>query len=114
MNHIPLPLPCGEQKRQNSPVKCREIVANDLSKAGWSWGCVSVLDAHGRTIWITDAHRDDGKRFILRADEKLTAFLELESASRFCAECQLRKSRNRWPQACGTKVPSNSKHFNRT
>jgi hypothetical protein len=24
-------------------------------------------------------HHDDGKRFIVRADEKLTAFLELES-----------------------------------
>ena len=34
----------------------------------------------GRTIWIADAHRDDGKRFIVRADEKLTAFLELERA----------------------------------
>jgi hypothetical protein len=26
---------------------------------------------------------DDGKRFVVRADEKLTAFLELESAIRF-------------------------------
>ena len=34
------------------------------------------------TIWIADAHRDDGKRFVVRADEKLTAFLELESAMR--------------------------------
>ena len=25
-----------------------------------------------------DAHRDDGKRFVVRADERLTAFLELE------------------------------------
>ena len=33
-----------------------------------------------RTIWIADAHRDDGKRFIVHADEKLTAFLELEAA----------------------------------
>ena len=32
------------------------------------------------TIWIADAHRDDGKRFVVHADEKLTAFLELESA----------------------------------
>jgi hypothetical protein len=32
----------------------------------------------GRTIWIADAHRDDGKRFVVRADEKLSAFLELE------------------------------------
>jgi hypothetical protein len=35
---------------------------------------------NGRTIWIADAHRDDGKRFIVRADEKLTAFVELEAA----------------------------------
>ena len=34
----------------------------------------------GRTTWIVDAHRDDGKRFIVHADEKLTAFLELERA----------------------------------
>jgi hypothetical protein len=35
-------------------------------------------DSNGRTIWIVDAHRDDGKRFAIRSDEKLTAFLELE------------------------------------
>jgi len=33
-------------------------------------------------MWIADAHRDDGDRFIVRADEKLTAFLELEPAVR--------------------------------
>jgi hypothetical protein len=31
-------------------------------------------------MWIADAHRDDGKRFIVRADELLTAFMELEAA----------------------------------
>jgi hypothetical protein len=45
-------------------------------------GAVSVVDSNGRTIWIADAHRDDGKRFVVRADEKLTAFVELESAIR--------------------------------
>jgi hypothetical protein len=49
-------------------------------KAGWSWGCVSAIDREGRTIWIADAHRDDGRRFIVRADEIPTAFLELETA----------------------------------
>ncbi len=29
-------------------------------------------------IFVADAHRD-GKRFVVRADEKLTAFMELES-----------------------------------
>jgi hypothetical protein len=33
-------------------------------------------------MWIADAHRDDGKHFIVRADEKLTAFVELELAIR--------------------------------
>jgi hypothetical protein len=50
---------------------------SDLSKAGWSWGCVSCIDSEGRTIWIADAHRDDGRRFIVRADEKLTAFIRI-------------------------------------
>ena len=49
-------------------------------KAGWSWGCVSALHCEGRTIWIADAHRGDGKRFIVRSDEMLTAFVELERA----------------------------------
>jgi hypothetical protein len=79
--HIILSLPCGEQKRHN-PIKMREweIFADNLSQAGWSWGCVSAVDSNGRTIWIADAHRDDGKRFVVRTDEKLTAFIELEAS----------------------------------
>jgi hypothetical protein len=42
------------------------------------WGCVSAIDSCGRTIWIVDAHRGDGRRFIVRADEILSAFIELE------------------------------------
>jgi len=38
------------------------------------------MDSNGRTIWIADTHRDNGKRFVVQADEKLIAFLELESA----------------------------------
>ena len=60
-------------------MKSWEIIADRLSKVGWSWGCVSALDCHWRTIWIVDAH-GYGKRFIVRADEKLTAFMELERA----------------------------------
>jgi hypothetical protein len=41
-------------------------------------GWVSAIDSQGRTIWIVDAHRDDGRRFIAHADEILTAFVELE------------------------------------
>jgi len=40
-----------------------EIIANRLSKAGWSWGCLATLD------------------------RKLMAFLELESAICACGDC---------------------------
>jgi hypothetical protein len=43
-------------------------------------GLLSALDSQARTIRIADAHRDDEKHFVVHADEKLTAFLELESA----------------------------------
>ena len=69
-------------KRANLRRKWSTTISNtaeNLSKAGWSWDGVSAIDSHGRTIFVADAHRDDGKRFVVRADEKLTAFLELES-----------------------------------
>jgi hypothetical protein len=44
-------------------------------------GYVSALDREGRTIWVADTHRGDGKRFIVRADEKLMAVVELEAAT---------------------------------
>jgi hypothetical protein len=69
-------------------MKYWEIIADNLHKAGWSWGCVSGLDHQGRIIWIADAHRDDGKRFIVRSDEKLTAFVGLASAVRACGDFQ--------------------------
>jgi hypothetical protein len=63
-------------------MKYWDIIADNLKKRGWSWGCVSTADSRGRTIWIADAHRDDGRRFVVHADEKLTGFVELESAIR--------------------------------
>src|SRR5438034_5202675 len=49
----------------SAQMNCWKIIANNLSKAGWSWGCVSAIESQGRTIWIADAHRGDGKRFIV-------------------------------------------------
>jgi hypothetical protein len=68
-------------------MKYWEIIADNLKKRGWSLGWVSAVDSRGRTIWIVDGHRDDGKRFVARADEKLTAFVELEAAIRAAASC---------------------------
>ena len=53
-------------------MKYWEIIADRLNKA------VSAIDSEGRTIRIVDAHRGDGKRFVVRAGEKLSAFVELE------------------------------------
>jgi hypothetical protein len=63
-------------------VKYWEIIADNLKKRGWSLGWVSAVNSRGQTIWITDVHRGDGKRFVARADENLTAFIELERAIR--------------------------------
>jgi Phage integrase, N-terminal SAM-like domain len=63
------------------PRKVLKIIADNLHDAGWSLGWASALDLEGRTIWIVDAH-GYGKRFVVRADEKLSAFLELESTIR--------------------------------
>jgi hypothetical protein len=60
-------------------MKYWEIIADNLQKAGWSLGWVSALDVEERTIWIVDAH-GYGKRFIVRPDEMLTAFEELQRA----------------------------------
>jgi len=68
-------------------LKYWEIIADNLKKAGWSLGWVSAIDSEGRTIWIADAHPDDGKRFVVRADEKLTAFVELQSVVGVAANC---------------------------
>jgi len=59
-----------------------EIIAENLSKAGFSWGCSSQIDSTGRLIFTADAYARDGRRFIVLSDDRLNAFLELESAVR--------------------------------
>ena len=51
-------------------MKYWEIIADRLSKSGWSWGCVALITAEGRGIFVVDAHRDDGKRYVVRSDEE--------------------------------------------
>jgi len=45
-----------------------------------------------------DAHRNDGKPFVVRADEKLTAFVELELVIRAAHVVLLRKKGARAPE----------------
>jgi hypothetical protein len=59
-------------------MKYWEIIADNLRKGGWSWGCSSQIDSTGRVLFTADAYNGDGRRFIILSDEKLSAFLELE------------------------------------
>jgi hypothetical protein len=62
-------------------VKYWEIIADRLSKSGWSWGCVAVVNYEMREVFVVDAHRSDSRsRFIVRSDDLLTAFWELKGA----------------------------------
>jgi len=49
----------------SAPPAGRGVIAARLQKDGWRW--------------IVDAHKGDGKRYVVHSDELLTAFLELEA-----------------------------------
>jgi hypothetical protein len=67
-------------------------------------GCVSAVHANGRKIWIADAQHGDGKRFVAHADEKLTAFVELEFVIRACREFVLTGWRDFSTLAVGKRI----------
>jgi hypothetical protein len=62
-------------KGQGEPVKYWEIIADRLHAEGCSCGIAEHFTKHG--LFCVDAHHD-GKRFIVKADDLLTAFLSLE------------------------------------
>jgi len=57
-------------------MKYWELIADKLSKAGWTWGYCSAVTQHGWR-WVVDA-RGKRRRYIVESDELLSAFLELE------------------------------------
>ena len=56
-----------------------DVTAN-LRKVGWRCGCISSTGHDGRQFWGVTAERKDDGRLIMRANEMLTAFLELHAA----------------------------------
>jgi hypothetical protein len=72
-------------------MKYWEIIADNLSKAGFSWGCSSQIDSTGRVIFTADAYSRDGRGFTVLADERLTAFLELEPVTGVASEQAIEK-----------------------
>ena len=80
LNSFPLKYCAKSGARLREEVQKLGVYIPDKSpQSRWSYGYVSAMDLEGRTIWILDAH-GYGKRFIVRADEMLTAFVELERA----------------------------------
>ena len=63
-------------------VKYWEIIADDLSKAGWNCGCISSTDHEVRQFWVVATQREDAGRFIVKAHERLMGLLKLEAAIR--------------------------------
>ena len=62
-----------------------EVLGNNRRQSSTKPGGIGVAsqrDSNGRTVWNADVHRDDGKRFVVHADDKLTVFVELEAAAR--------------------------------
>jgi hypothetical protein len=71
-----------QAERGSAGMKYWEIIAAQLTSDGWSWGYSSLLDVTGHSWWCVDAHRDDGKRYVVRSDDLLAAFVELQAQTK--------------------------------
>jgi hypothetical protein len=60
-------------------VKYWEIIADNLGRAGWSWGMTVIFQGE-RKLYSVDAFRKD-RRYVVQAEDILTAFLALDSQS---------------------------------
>jgi len=56
------------------------IIAHKFQQSRLELGSIPRTDRNGRQFWVVAAEREPAGRFIVRADEKLTAFLELQRA----------------------------------
>jgi hypothetical protein len=74
------------------------IIVDKVIKAGFSMGWVSALDAYGFAVWTVYAHRD-GKHFVVRADEKLITFVELQSKPQRWITCEAGTRRRCWTRS---------------
>lgn len=51
-----------------------QTIAENLSRAGFSWGCSSQIDSTDRVIFTAHAYGRDGRRFTVLADENSPHF----------------------------------------
>lgn len=54
-----------------------DIICRELAERGWSYGHTRSIDAEGRLLYIADASRGDGHRYVAQAETLLTAYMEL-------------------------------------
>jgi hypothetical protein len=77
-------IPTGARSGLQAHIATMESVSSStptkISARFWNWKERFVFTYCANNA---DAHRGDGRRFVICADEKLTAFVELESAIRF-------------------------------
>jgi hypothetical protein len=50
-------------------MKYWEIIADKLSESDWTWGLVKAVTPDGKPMFVVDAYRENGKRFIVRSDQ---------------------------------------------
>ena len=70
-------------------MKYWEMIADRLHAEGWSYGIAEHFTKHG-LLFCVDAHRD-GKRFIVKADDLLTAFSFARERTLEC-HCEVRRA----------------------
>jgi hypothetical protein len=58
------------KKTKSARVKYWETIADNLSKAGWTWGCSSQIDSAGRELFTADAPRSANVLFFDRQRRK--------------------------------------------
>jgi hypothetical protein len=72
------------QRQATTIVKIVRVIATGSYHFAVAVRRAKASESRCEGLGATDVHRSsDGKRYVVRADENLTAFLELESATRF-------------------------------
>ena len=54
------------------------MIADKIAAAGCTYGYYRAYDNGNRDVWIAEAHKDDGHRYVAKAETLMTAFIELE------------------------------------
>ena len=65
------------QRQATTTVKIVQVIATGSYHFAVAVRRAKASESRCEGLGATDAHRSDGKRYVVRADENLTAFLEL-------------------------------------